>query len=87
MFALPPSGTAKRWGRIGRLVLAGGNLAVAFWSVTALGSGGLPMNSAPALAGVKAGLLTEPLNGTPVKVQDYALPLLLVGLTVMSVLD
>jgi hypothetical protein len=67
-------------------VLAGGSLAIAFWSVTAVGSGTLTMKLIPALAGVTAGLLAEPLNGTPVKVQDYALPLL-VGLTVMSVLD
>ena len=67
-------------------MLAGASLAVALWSVTAVDSGGLPMNSVPALVGVKAGLLAEPLNGTPVKVQDYALPLL-VGLIVMSVLD
>jgi hypothetical protein len=69
-------------------VLAGGSLAIAFWSVTAVGSGTLTMKLIPALAGVTAGLLAELLlNGTPVKVQDYALPLLLVGLTVMSVLD
>jgi hypothetical protein len=67
-------------------VLAGGSLAIAFWSATAVGSGTLTMKLIPALAGVTAGLLAEPLNGTPVKVQDYALPLL-VGLTVMSVLD